>query len=216
MVWLCFGVGLDVEIGLWMSKCARDGVNRRYISVPLLSLLSSSPLPLPRLHPPQPPPCACSHDEATSSRCQVGVFSLASGILGRGEDEGTRAFSSTSSRRKIRVSSLVPEILVPYRSHQTTLPPREGFHAGVRRTQELPGVSFTKQNEMTEDNKIKDSSRFWVILIGVDGDPHYSLHGCVSDAELMENYLVEDLGVPSNCFQRLLGPTGGGDHRRFY
>ncbi len=61
------------------------------------------------------------------------------------------------------------------------------------------------------DHKAQDQhcSRFWVVLIGVDGDSHYPLHGCVSDAELMEKYLVEDLGVPSNHIQRLLGPTGG-------
>ncbi|KAK0445214.1 hypothetical protein EV421DRAFT_2018422 [Armillaria borealis] len=57
--------------------------------------------------------------------------------------------------------------------------------------------------------KDQDGSRFWAVLIGVDGDPHYPLHGCVSDAGLMEKYLVEDLGVPSDHIQRLLGPTGG-------
>ncbi|KAK0439909.1 caspase domain-containing protein [Armillaria borealis] len=57
--------------------------------------------------------------------------------------------------------------------------------------------------------KDRDGSRFWAVLIGVDGDPHYPLHGCVSDAELMEKYLIEDLGVPSDHIQRLLGPTGG-------
>ncbi|PBK98852.1 hypothetical protein ARMGADRAFT_590559 [Armillaria gallica] len=101
------------------------------------------------------------------------------------------------------------------------------YEAGVRRTQELPGVSFAKQTEMTEDSdspeineemrhpileslqtkpKDLDGSRFWAVLIGVDRGPHYPLHGCVSDAELMEKYLVEDLGVPSNRIQRLLGP----------
>ncbi|PBK98855.1 hypothetical protein ARMGADRAFT_1075658 [Armillaria gallica] len=102
--------------------------------------------------------------------------------------------------------------------------------AGVRRTQELPGVSLAKQNEMTEDSdspevneemrhptveslqikrKDLDGSRVWAILIGVDGDPHYPLHGCVSDAELMEKCLVEVLGVPRNRIQRLFGPTRG-------
>ncbi|PBK98851.1 hypothetical protein ARMGADRAFT_1075655 [Armillaria gallica] len=101
-----------------MSKCARGWSQQKvhtipgHISVPLLNLLSSSALPLPRLHPPRPPSCACSQDKATS---QVGVFSLASGILGRGEGEGTRACSSdedTPSRHKIRVSSLAAGILV--------------------------------------------------------------------------------------------------------
>ncbi|KAK0232344.1 hypothetical protein EDD85DRAFT_956194 [Armillaria nabsnona] len=57
--------------------------------------------------------------------------------------------------------------------------------------------------------KDRDDSRFWAVLIGVDGDPHYPLHGCMSDAEPMEKYLVEDLGVPSDHIQHLLGPTGG-------
>ncbi|PBK94590.1 hypothetical protein ARMGADRAFT_1164235 [Armillaria gallica] len=102
--------------------------------------------------------------------------------------------------------------------------------AGVRRMQELPGVSLVRQNEITEDSDSPeineemrhpmlesadetraqdlDGSRFWAVLISVDGDPHYPLHGCVSDAELMEKYLIENLGVPSNHIQRLLGPTG--------
>ncbi len=42
-----------------------------------------------------------------------------------------------------------------------------------------------------------------------DGDPHYPLHGCVLDTELMEKYLVEDLSIPSNHIQHLLGPTRG-------
>ncbi|PBK70878.1 hypothetical protein ARMSODRAFT_1017654 [Armillaria solidipes] len=57
--------------------------------------------------------------------------------------------------------------------------------------------------------QVQDGSRFWAVLIDVDGDPHYPLHGCMLDAELMEKYLVEDLGVPSDHIQRLFGPTGG-------
>ncbi|SJL04774.1 uncharacterized protein ARMOST_08144 [Armillaria ostoyae] len=49
------------------------------------------------------------------------------------------------------------------------------------------------------------SSRFWAILICIDGYPYYPLHGCVSDARLMEKYLVENLGVPKNRIQLLLG-----------
>ncbi|KAK0232348.1 hypothetical protein EDD85DRAFT_1025914 [Armillaria nabsnona] len=102
------------------------------------------------------------------------------------------------------------------------------YEAGVRRTQELSGVSLAKQNGMTGDSdspkineemrhptleslqtKPKDlnDSRFWAVLIGVDGDPHHPLHGYVSDAEPMEKYLIEDLDIPSNRIQRLLGPT---------
>ncbi|PBK65121.1 hypothetical protein ARMSODRAFT_978536 [Armillaria solidipes] len=43
-----------------------------------------------------------------------------------------------------------------------------------------------------------DSSRFWAVLIGINGYPYYPLHGCVSDAKSMEKYLIEDLGVPKN------------------
>ncbi|PBK81684.1 hypothetical protein ARMGADRAFT_1091091 [Armillaria gallica] len=53
-------------------------------------------------------------------------------------------------------------------------------------------------------DKTKGPGRFLILafLIGVDGDSHYPLHCCVSDAEL-------DLGVPINRIQRLLGHTGG-------
>ena len=33
----------------------------------------------------------------------------------------------------------------------------------------------------------------------------YPLHGCVSDARLIEKYLTEDLGVPKEYIQLLLG-----------
>ncbi|PBK70853.1 hypothetical protein ARMSODRAFT_955602 [Armillaria solidipes] len=76
-----------------------------------------------------------------------------------------------------------------------------------------PEINEEMKHPTLESLQIKpkdlDGSRFWAVLIGVDGDPHYPLHGCVSDAELMEKYLVEDLGVPSDRIQRLLGPTGG-------
>ncbi|PBK70879.1 hypothetical protein ARMSODRAFT_974119 [Armillaria solidipes] len=109
------------------------------------------------------------------------------------------------------------------------------YEAGVRHTQGFQGASLAKQNGMTEDRalpeineemkpptleslqkKPKDQggSRSWVVLIGVDGDSHYPFHGCVSDAEL-EEYLIEDLSVPSDRIQ--LPPFGshrGGDHRR--
>ncbi|KAK0458302.1 caspase domain-containing protein [Desarmillaria tabescens] len=53
------------------------------------------------------------------------------------------------------------------------------------------------------------STRFWAVLIGIDGYPYYPLHGCVSDAKLMEKYLIEDLSVPKNRIQLLLGASGG-------
>ncbi|KAK0207483.1 hypothetical protein IW262DRAFT_1229078, partial [Armillaria fumosa] len=48
-------------------------------------------------------------------------------------------------------------------------------------------------------------SRFWAVLIGIDEYISYPLRGCVSDARLMEKYLTDDLGVPNNRVQLLLG-----------
>ncbi|PBK67788.1 hypothetical protein ARMSODRAFT_958811 [Armillaria solidipes] len=50
-----------------------------------------------------------------------------------------------------------------------------------------------------------DGSRFYVVLIGINEYASYPLHGCVSDVRLMERYLTEDLGVPRNRIQLLLG-----------
>ncbi|PBK95049.1 hypothetical protein ARMGADRAFT_1163753 [Armillaria gallica] len=49
-----------------------------------------------------------------------------------------------------------------------------------------------------------DASRFWAVLIGINDYPSYPLRGCVPDARLMEKYLTEDLGVPSDRIQLLL------------
>ncbi|KAK0482157.1 peptidase C14, caspase domain-containing protein, partial [Armillaria luteobubalina] len=49
------------------------------------------------------------------------------------------------------------------------------------------------------------ASRFWAILIGINEYASYPLQGSVPDAQLMEKYLTEDLGMPGNCIQLLLG-----------
>ncbi|KAK0474332.1 hypothetical protein EDD18DRAFT_1339282 [Armillaria luteobubalina] len=52
-----------------------------------------------------------------------------------------------------------------------------------------------------------DSSRFGAVVIGIDEYPYYPLHGCVSDANLMEKYFTQDLGVPENRIQLLLSAS---------
>ncbi len=49
--------------------------------------------------------------------------------------------------------------------------------------------------------------RIWAVLVGIDGYASYPLRGCVADALTMEQYLVEDLLVPRERIQRLLGPA---------
>ncbi|KAK0184104.1 hypothetical protein F5146DRAFT_885722, partial [Armillaria mellea] len=49
------------------------------------------------------------------------------------------------------------------------------------------------------------ASRFWAVLIGINEYTSYPLRGCVPDVELMEKYLTEDLGIPRNRIQILLG-----------
>ncbi|KAK0454202.1 uncharacterized protein EV420DRAFT_1250648, partial [Desarmillaria tabescens] len=48
-------------------------------------------------------------------------------------------------------------------------------------------------------------SKFWAVIIGIDAYKPYTLRGCVSDALLVERYLKEDLGVPQERIQLLLG-----------
>ncbi len=50
-----------------------------------------------------------------------------------------------------------------------------------------------------------DASKFWAVLIGINEYASYPLRGCVPDAQLVEKYLVENLGVPRNRIQLLLG-----------
>ncbi len=49
------------------------------------------------------------------------------------------------------------------------------------------------------------ASKFWAVLIGINEYASYPLRGCVPDAQLVEKYLVENLGVPRNRIQLLLG-----------
>ncbi len=48
------------------------------------------------------------------------------------------------------------------------------------------------------------------MLIGIDAYKIYPLRGCVSDALAMENYLINDLGVPKERIRCLFGST---EHR---
>lgn len=50
-----------------------------------------------------------------------------------------------------------------------------------------------------------DASRFWAVLIGIDEYASYPLRGCVPDIQLMEKYFTEDLSVPRNRIQLLVG-----------
>ncbi|KAK0207478.1 caspase domain-containing protein [Armillaria fumosa] len=50
-----------------------------------------------------------------------------------------------------------------------------------------------------------DASRFCAVLIGIDEYASYPLQGSVPDVKLIEKYLTEDLGVPGDRIQLLLG-----------
>ncbi|KAK0451926.1 peptidase C14, caspase domain-containing protein, partial [Armillaria borealis] len=50
-----------------------------------------------------------------------------------------------------------------------------------------------------------NASRIWAVLIGIDGYSFYPLRGCVADALAVKQYLVEDLLVPEDRVQSLLG-----------
>ncbi|KAK0489115.1 hypothetical protein IW261DRAFT_1589287 [Armillaria novae-zelandiae] len=51
-----------------------------------------------------------------------------------------------------------------------------------------------------------DGSQFWAILIGIDDYELNSLNGCAKDARETEKYLLDDLHVPKEHIQLLLGP----------
>ncbi|PBK88395.1 peptidase C14 [Armillaria gallica] len=55
-----------------------------------------------------------------------------------------------------------------------------------------------------------DASRVWAVLIGIDVYPSSdctSLRGCVNDVKKMAKFLTEDLGVPNDHIQCLLGAS---------
>ncbi|KAK0184620.1 hypothetical protein F5146DRAFT_987835 [Armillaria mellea] len=72
-------------------------------------------------------------------------------------------------------------------------------------TSSTDSCDSTPDSNEPKQKRLKDGSRFWAILIGIDEYPHKPLHGCVSDAESIQKYLNEDLGVPGDHIQCLLG-----------
>ncbi|PBK84593.1 hypothetical protein ARMGADRAFT_1000319 [Armillaria gallica] len=63
-------------------------------------------------------------------------------------------------------------------------------------------------SQITLDQSVPrtDGSRLYAILIGIDAYESYPLHGCVSDALALRQYLTEDLHVPKERMQCLLSP----------
>lgn len=51
------------------------------------------------------------------------------------------------------------------------------------------------------------ASTSWAVLIGISEYASYPLRSCVSDVQLMEKYLTEDLSVPCHRVQRLSDPS---------
>ncbi|PBK63127.1 hypothetical protein ARMSODRAFT_839174, partial [Armillaria solidipes] len=51
----------------------------------------------------------------------------------------------------------------------------------------------------------------WAVLVGIDNYQHFPLRGCVADALAMEEYLVDELLVPRERIQILLGPRNHSD-----
>ncbi|KAK0489431.1 caspase domain-containing protein [Armillaria novae-zelandiae] len=64
---------------------------------------------------------------------------------------------------------------------------------------------LTPDSNEPKQKRLKDGSRFWAVLIGIDEYPHKPLHGCVADARSIQEYLNEDLGVPNDHIKCLLG-----------
>ncbi|SJL14198.1 uncharacterized protein ARMOST_17653 [Armillaria ostoyae] len=49
-----------------------------------------------------------------------------------------------------------------------------------------------------------DGQKFWAVVIGIDGYKTSPLRGCISDAEMVAEYLKTDLHIPENHIQLLL------------
>ncbi|KAK0468979.1 peptidase C14, caspase domain-containing protein, partial [Desarmillaria tabescens] len=52
----------------------------------------------------------------------------------------------------------------------------------------------------------------WAVVIGIDGYAYYPLRGCVADALTIKQYLEEDLLVPKERIQCLLGSADRSDN----
>ncbi|KAK0215154.1 caspase domain-containing protein [Armillaria fumosa] len=82
------------------------------------------------------------------------------------------------------------------------------YHIGIQYTYSLnpPPLPVEDTNSVnTKPLQTIERSRFWAVLIGIDAYQSSPLRGCVSDAILMEKYLKEEIGVPGERIQLLLG-----------
>ncbi|KAK0189258.1 hypothetical protein F5146DRAFT_1003198 [Armillaria mellea] len=70
------------------------------------------------------------------------------------------------------------------------------------------GTLRSEVDRFCEPPRDIDGFRFWAVVISIDGYKRHPLNGCVSDALEMNNYLLNDLGVPKDRIQLLLGPSG--------
>ncbi|KAK0439291.1 caspase domain-containing protein [Desarmillaria tabescens] len=74
-----------------------------------------------------------------------------------------------------------------------------GIRPGAVEPESFPSIASSRTPHYV------DASRFWAVIIGIDGYKTFPLRGCVEDGLLMKTYLEDDLKVPSNRIQLLLG-----------
>ncbi|KAK0475671.1 caspase domain-containing protein [Armillaria luteobubalina] len=82
------------------------------------------------------------------------------------------------------------------------------YHISVQYTYGVNPPPLPVENNSSVNTKPLQSAnhpRFWAVLIGIDGYQSTPLRGCVSDALLMEKYLKEEIGVPQERIQLLVG-----------
>ncbi|KAK0439290.1 caspase domain-containing protein [Desarmillaria tabescens] len=87
-----------------------------------------------------------------------------------------------------------------YQSHQ------HYFRSRFRdKSDTLPFLEKQSSASIVESPLNVGRSPFWAVIIGIDAYDSYPLRGCVSDALLVAEYLQEDVGVPQEQIQLLLG-----------
>ncbi|SJL01080.1 uncharacterized protein ARMOST_04396 [Armillaria ostoyae] len=108
-------------------------------------------------------------------------------------------------KRPRRFGSAVP---VPQQSipHGSAAPdPQQSISHGSAAP--VPQQSIPSESRSLIEDVRYDVGRyqFWAVLIGIDAYTQDPLRGCVSDALLIKHFLTDDLGVPENRIQCLLG-----------
>ncbi|KAK0188284.1 caspase domain-containing protein [Armillaria mellea] len=122
------------------------------------------------------------------------------------EDQVAKIRTSNVDKEATLMRETREEDTISRRKHQYICD-KIHYHIRIQYTYSVNPPPSVEDNSSVNTQPLQTvkGSKFWAVIIGIDAYKSSPLRGCVSDALLVEKYLKEELGVPQERIQLLLG-----------